>query len=170
MPQAHAAESSVLTVADVDFDQLTSLIKKYRLRLVLIGDGQSITGSFWGEPEAGVAGTSVYVRRDTPLHSLLHEACHIICMTPARRRRLIKDAGGDELEEAAVCYLQILLADRIDGAGRDRLMRDMDSWGYSFRLGNTRAWFEQDAEDARQFLMNQRLLRQDDELVFTLRS
>ena len=170
MPQAHAAESSVLTVADVDFDQLTSLIKKYRLRLVLIGDGQSITGGFWGEPEAGVAGTSVYVRRDTPLHSLLHEACHIICMTPARRRRLIKDAGGDELEEAAVCYLQILLADRIDGAGRDRLMRDMDSWGYSFRLGNTRAWFEQDAEDARQFLMNQRLLRQDDELVFTLRS
>lgn len=170
MLQSQAAGSSVLTVVDVDFDQLTSLLNSYRLRLVLIDDGQPITGTFWGEPEAGVAGTTVYVRRDTPLHSLLHEACHIICMTPARRERLVKDAGGDELEEAAVCYLQILLADRVGGVGRDRLMRDMDSWGYSFRLGNTRAWFEQDAEDARQFLINQRLLGQNDEPVFKLRS
>lgn len=170
MLQSQAAGSSVLTVVDVDFDQLTSLLNSYRLRLVLIDDGQPITGTFWGEPEAGVAGTTVYVRRDTPLHSLLHEACHIICMTPARRERLVKDAGGDELEEAAVCYLQILLADRVGGVGRYRLMRDMDSWGYSFRLGNTRAWFEQDAEDARQFLINQRLLGQNDEPVFKLRS
>ena len=170
MLQSQAAGSSVLTVVDVDFDQLTSLLNSYRLRLVLIDDGQPITGTFWGEPEAGVAGPTVYVRRDTPLHSLLHEACHIICMTPARRERLVKDAGGDELEEAAVCYLQILLADRVGGVGRDRLMRDMDSWGYSFRLGNTRAWFEQDAEDARQFLINQRLLGQNDEPVFALRS
>ena len=170
MLQSQAAGSSVLTVVDVDFDQLTSLLNNYRLRLVLIDDGQPITGTFWGEPEAGVAGTTVYVRRDTPLHSLLHEACHIICMTPARRERLVKDAGGDELEEAAVCYLQILLADRVGGVGRDRLMRDMDSWGYSFRLGNTRAWFEQDAEDARQFLINQRLLGQNDEPVLALRS
>jgi hypothetical protein len=36
--------------------------------------------------------------------------------------------------------------------GRERLMRDMDAWGYSFRLGSTRAWFEQDAENARDFL------------------
>lgn len=170
MLQSQAAGSSVLIVVDVDFDQLTSLLNSYRLRLVLIDDGQPITGTFWGEPEAGVAGTTVYVRRDTPLHSLLHEACHIICMTPARRERLVKDAGGDELEEAAVCYLQILLADRVGGVGRYRLMRDMDSWGYSFRLGNTRAWFEQDAEDARQFLINQRLLGQNDEPVFKLRS
>ena len=170
MSRSHVSESSVLRVADVDFDQLTCLLKKFRLRLVLVGDGQPITASYWGEPEAGIAGTSVYVRRDTPLHSLLHEACHVICMTPARRKRLMKDAGGDELEEAAVCYLQIRLADLIEGAGRDRLMRDMDRWGYSFRLGSTRAWFEQDADDARQFLVNQRLLSRNDEPVFALRS
>ena len=27
----------------------------------------------------------------------------------------------------------------------------MDAWGYSFRLGSARAWFEHDAEDARQW-------------------
>ena len=31
-------------------------------------------------------------------------------------------------------------------------MRDMDDWGYSFRLGSTEAWFEADAEDARAWL------------------
>ena len=33
-----------------------------------------------------------------------------------------------------------------------RLMADMDAWGYSFRLGSARAWFENDAEDARRSL------------------
>jgi hypothetical protein len=28
----------------------------------------------------------------------------------------------------------------------------MDEWGYSFRLGSARAWFEQDAEEARAWL------------------
>jgi hypothetical protein len=28
----------------------------------------------------------------------------------------------------------------------------MDTWGYSFRLGSTRAWFEQDAAEALAFL------------------
>jgi hypothetical protein len=31
-------------------------------------------------------------------------------------------------------------------------MQDMDAWGYSFRLGSTAAWFEADAEDARDWL------------------
>jgi hypothetical protein len=31
----------------------------------------------------------------------------------------------------------------------------MDEWGYSFRLGSTRAWFENDAEDARLWLLNE---------------
>jgi hypothetical protein len=31
-------------------------------------------------------------------------------------------------------------------------MADMDAWGYTFRLGSTRAWFEGDAEDALAFL------------------
>ena len=50
------------------------------------------------------------------------------------------NAGGDDLEESAVCFLQVILADFLDGVGRDRLMRDMDAWGYSFRLGSTAAW------------------------------
>jgi hypothetical protein len=32
------------------------------------------------------------------------------------------------------------------------MLADMDSWGYSFRLGTTRAWFEGDAADAREWL------------------
>ena len=37
-------------------------------------------------------------------------------------------------------------------------MHDMDAWGYTFRLGSTRAWFEQDADDARQWLAERGLL------------
>ena len=48
-------------------------------------------------------------------------------MSDARRAGLDRDAGGDNIEEAAVCYLQILLADYIDDLGRERLMQDMDS-------------------------------------------
>ena len=33
------------------------------------------------------------------------------------------------------------------------MMQDMDSWGYSFRLGSAQAWFERDAEDARHWLL-----------------
>jgi hypothetical protein len=86
------------------------------------------------------------------VHSVLHEAAHFICMTPQRRARLDRDAGGDDLEESAVCYLQVLLAQQLPGVGRTRLFSDMDGWGYSFRLGSTRAWFEEDARDARAWL------------------
>lgn len=148
----------MLAVADVDQGALARLLRHYGLELVLQPEGEPITGSFWGESEAGIAGRTVYVRPDTPVHSFLHEACHIICMDEERRAGLVRDAGGDDLEEAAVCYLQILLADMIDGVGRDRIMADMDAWGYSFRLGNTRGWFANDAEDARNFLLKHRLI------------
>ena len=92
-------------------------------------------------------------RVDTPLHSILHEAAHYICMSPERRVGLDRDAGGDDAEENAVCYLQILLASRLRGFGREAAWRDMDEWGYSFRLGSTQAWFEQDAADARDWLV-----------------
>ncbi len=29
------------------------------------------------------------------------------------------------------------------------MCRDMDEWGYSFRLGSAANWFAEDAEDAR---------------------
>jgi hypothetical protein len=75
-------------------------------------------------------------------------------MTPDRRAGLDTNAGGDDLEECAVCYLQILLADELQGVGRVRLCNDMDEWGYSFRLGSAREWFEHDADDARIWLLN----------------
>ncbi len=150
--------SDVITVVDVGEAALAGLLRQYGLELVVQAEGEPITGSFWGESEAGVVGRVVYVRPDTPVHSFLHETCHIICMDEERRAGLDKDAGGDDLEEAAVCYLQVLLADLIDGVGRDRIMADMDTWGYSFRLGSTRRWFEEDADDAREFLLNHGLI------------
>jgi len=132
-------------------------------------DDEPITGSYWGDTEAGVIGQTVFVRQDTPVHSLLHEACHIICMTGERREHLQTDAGGDDLEEAAVCYLQVILADQIEGVGRKRLMRDMDAWGYSFRLGDTASWFERDAEDARKWLIGENLLSTGGTPTFRLR-
>lgn len=144
--------TSVLTVNDVGHEVLAAFLERYGLELIVQAAGEEITGSFWGESEAGVAGLAVYVRGDTPVHSFLHETCHILCMDGERRSRLDRDAGGDDLEESAVCFLQVLLADCIEGVGRARVMADMDSWGYSFRLGSTRDWFEGDAEDARNFL------------------
>ncbi|MDJ0907701.1 MAG: hypothetical protein QNI99_00800 [Woeseiaceae bacterium] len=160
----------VTTVADVGIDGPAALLIRFGLDLEKVGDGEDIPGSFWGEPEAGVIGTRVYVRGDTPVHSLLHETCHIICMDDERRRNLDRDAGGDDLEESAVCYLQILLADELDGVGRDRIMRDMDAWGYSFRLGSTSRWFADDAEDARRWLVEANLLEASGQPVFRLRS
>ena len=160
----------VLTIADVPMASVESLLARFGLAIHLQADGEEITGSFWGDCEAGVVGKAVYVRNDTPVHSLLHETCHIICMDEERRVGLETDAGGDDLEEAAVCYLQVMLADYIDGIGRDRLMSDMDEWGYSFRLGDTRSWFERDAEDARKWLIAEDLLTSDDQPSFRLRA
>ncbi len=159
----------MLLVGDIPAESLQSLLRRYELQLVYCGDGEPIKGSFWGEPEAGIIRDRVYVRADTPLHSLLHETCHVICMSPDRRRTLEADAGGDDLEESAVCFLQIVLADSIRGAGRERVMLDMDAWGYSFRLGNTGAWFAKDAEDAKQFLLDQKLITEDGAPTFRLR-
>jgi hypothetical protein len=117
-----------------------------------VPDGEPIPGSFWGDEEAGVIGNHVYVRADTPVHSLLHEACHLIVLPPERRAAVHTDATDSVEEEDATCYLQIVLADELPGVGRARLMADMDAWGYSFRLGSARAWFEQDAAEARAFL------------------
>lgn len=130
---------------------------------------RDITGSFWGDSEAGIVALSVYVREDTPVHSLLHESCHTICMTRERREQLDRDAGGDDLEESAVCYLQIVLADQLEDVGRERLMQDMDAWGYSFRLGDTASWFHTDAEDAHEWLVNNGLLHSSGEPAFRLR-
>ena len=148
----------MLTLADLPPAELRNLVRDYGLELVWIPQGTRIPGSYWGAPEAGLVCDTVYVRPDTPLHSLLHEFCHAVCMDTERRAALHTDAGGDDLEENAVCYLQILLADRLPGVGRARLMADMDAWGYSFRLGSAAAWFAEDAEDARAWLLEHGLI------------
>ncbi len=150
--------ADVLTLDNTDTAAVEALLDRFDITLLRVPDEQPIPGSFWGEPEAGVMRTTVFARGDTPLHSILHEACHIICMDERRRESLVRDAGGDDLEEAAVCYLQVLLADHIPAVGSARLMADMDAWGYSFRVGSTSDWFHEDAADASAWLQHQGLL------------
>lgn len=142
----------MLRLSGLDRIALAQLLDRYGLALELVGAGEPIPGSYWGESEAGLQGDTLYARLDTPLHSVLHEASHYVCMSPERRSGLDRDAGGDDAEECAVCYLQVLLAEQVPASSRERAFADMDAWGYSFRLGTSRAWFEQDAADARDWL------------------
>ena len=66
-------------------------------------------------------------------------------------------------------YLQILLAGEIAQLGMQRLLGDMDAWGYTFRLGSARAWFEQDAADAREWLRNHGIVDAAGRPTFQLR-
>lgn len=148
----------VLLCRDADLAAVRTLLAHYGLSLTAVPEGETIPGSFWQDSEAGLVGMLVYARADTPVHSVLHEACHCICMDSTRRHVLHTDAGGDYDEENAVCYLQILLADLLPGVGRARLLADMDAWGYSFRLGSAQRWFEEDAQDAREWLIRHGLI------------
>jgi hypothetical protein len=157
--------TSVLRLADIHSNAIDSLLARYGLTLIYVAEGTPIPGSFWGEDEAGIIGNTVYARSDTPVHSVLHEAGHLIVLPPERREEVHTDATDSIAEEDAVCYLQIVLGDSLPGVGRQRIMSDMDAWGYSFRLGSARAWFEQDAENARDWLVAHGLLTEDGEPV-----
>ena len=148
---------------------LALLLERYGLDLVLVAPDQVIPGSYWGEREAGLIGSRIYARLDTPLHSVLHESAHFVCMTPERRAGLDTDAGGDDAEESAVCYLQILLAESLPSVGVARICRDMDDWGYSFRLGSAARWFAEDAEDSRRWLERHGLIDAAGRLTHGLR-
>lgn len=150
--------SPVCLCADLPAGSLGRLLARFGLTVEEVPDGAPIPGSYWGAPEAGIRGSTLYVRGDTPVHSALHEACHLLCAGAAGRSGLDTDAGGTDLEESGVCYLQIVLAGHLPDVGRERLMADMDAWGYSFRLGSTRAWFAEDADDARAWLVEHGLL------------
>lgn len=157
-PTHDAVPNAVLTLPDINQSELIDLLTGYGLSLETVSEHTKIPGSFWGDEEAGLIEHKLYARSDTPVHSLLHEACHYICMTPDRRNDLHTNAGGDYDEENAVCYLQIILADRLNTMGQARMFSDMDAWGYSFRLGSSRAWFDHDAEDARTWLLSHNLI------------
>ncbi|MBV6417317.1 MAG: hypothetical protein CMLOHMNK_01964 [Steroidobacteraceae bacterium] len=162
-------EATVLRVNGIDRVALAALLARYGLKLRFIAPEQTIPGSYWGESEAGLVADCLYARLDTPVHSVLHEAAHYVCMTPERRAGLDRDAGGDDPEECGVCYLQLLLAGELRGVGRERLCDDMDAWGYSFREGPVRAWLDGDARDARAWLERHGLIDAKDTLTWQLR-
>jgi len=159
----------VVRFGDIDATQLIDLLSRYRLEICLAPADAPIPGSFWGEDEAGLIGNRLYLREDTPVHSILHEACHYVCMDSDRRARLHTDAGGSSLEESAVCYLQVLLAAQLHCMAGQRIFDDMDRWGYSFRLGSSRDWFDRDAEDARDWLAARGLIDSNRQPRYQLR-
>ena len=148
---------------------LESILARYLLQVNWVKDNTLIPGSWFGEPEAGIIKNYLYVRQDTPIHSALHESCHYICMDALRRSELNTDAAGGYDEENAVCYLQILLADYLPEMGQKEMMNDMDDWGYTFRLGSAQRWFEEDAEDAQQWLLKYNLIDKNNTPTWKLR-
>jgi hypothetical protein len=157
---------SVLTLIDTALrENLRRLLSPYGLRLEWVDETAAIPGSYWGESEAGLIGDRLYLRHDTPLHSALHEAAHFVCMTSERRAMLERDAGGDHPEENAVCYLQIVWGDMLPDVGRERVLADMDAWGYTFRLGSAARWFYEDASDAREWLQREAIVSDDGSLT-----
>jgi hypothetical protein len=158
-----------LKMGSVDRIAVALLLQRYGIEFVLIAPEELIPGSYWGDSEAGLKADWLYARLDTPVHSVLHEASHYICMTPERRAGLDRDAGGNDIEESAVCYLQVLLAADLPGVGLDRICADMDAWGYTFRLGCTRAWFDLDSDDARGWLREHGVIDANGALTGNLR-
>lgn len=149
----------MLTLADIVFDHVRALLARYGLELVRVADGEAIPGSYWGDSEAGIIASTVYARADTPVHSLLHEACHLIVLPPQRRAAVHTDATDSVEEEDAVLVLQTVLADALPGVGRERMYADMDAWGYTFRLGSAKAYVEQDAQTSWQWLAERGLVQ-----------
>ena len=160
---------TILTCADINLKQLQDLLGKYNLEIITVDDNEEIPGSWFGDSEAGIIKNKLYIRMDTPVHSALHESCHYICTDETRRKNLHTDAGGDYDEENGVCYLQILLADFIPDFGRKRMFEDMDEWGYTFRLGSSKAWFNEDAEDAEKLLINYKIINTSKKILWNLR-
>ena len=150
--------TDVLRYSHCNQPALRTLLQQLGLHVEIVEAGAVIPGSFWGDDEAGLIQSNIFIRQDTPVHSILHEACHYVCMDDERKAALHTNAGGSQVEENSVCYLQILLADCLPDMGRERMCSDMDKWGYSFRLGSAETWFEQDAEDAIDWLQQAGLL------------
>ena len=135
----------MLTLADIDEVAVAALLASHGITLARVHDGAPIPGSYWGEPEAGLIGCTVHARGDTPVHSLLHEAAHLVVLPPERRMAVHTDATDSVEEEDAVLVLQVLLADALADVGADRVLADMDAWGYTFRLGSAAAYVHDDA-------------------------
>jgi hypothetical protein len=158
---AASTGNDVLPLGATDVEAARALLSRYGLALQLLPDDADIPGSYWGAPEAGLVGSTVYARHDTPVHSLLHEAAHLIVLPPEQRAQVHTDATDSIEEEDAVCVLQALLGDALPGVGGARVLADMDAWGYTFRLGSARAYVEQDADAAWRWLQQRGLVTPD---------
>ena len=84
----------MLLLSDIDIGDVRRLLEARGLRLDMVADGADIPGSYWGAPEAGLIGHAVYARADTPVHSVLHEAAHLLVM-PAERRATVHTDASD---------------------------------------------------------------------------
>jgi hypothetical protein len=62
-----------------------------------------------------------------------------------------------------------VLSDSLPNVGRERMCKDMDEWGYTFRLGNAGSWFREDAADARQWLIAHGILDQAGQPTYACR-
>jgi hypothetical protein len=147
--EAEHFEPAVTLLKHVNAAEVDALVSAYGARLVTMDPGRAIPGSYWGESEAGLIENDVFVRADTPVHSLLHELCHYICMDPARR---------------------VLLAAELTSFGRTRCLADMDEWGYSFREGSAERWFLGDGASAREWLAERGLIDATGRPTFELRA
>lgn len=159
------AATDVLRLADIGWGDAAGLLACHGLTLAAVPDGEPIPGSYWGDCEAGLIGTTVYARGDTPVHSLLHEAGHLMVLPVERRGQVHTDATDSIAEEDAVCVLQLLLGDALPGAGRQRIAADMDAWGYTFRLGSALAYADHDADEAWHWLQARGLVDGERRLI-----
>src|SRR3546814_2769916 len=141
-------DKEVRLLRDLSVVDVAALLARYDLHLERVAYDAPIPGSYWGDCEAGLIGATVHARDDTPVHSLLHEACHLIVLPPERRAAVHTDATDSVEEEDAVCLLQALLGDMLPGVGRARVLADMDAWGYPFRLGSEIGHFARAADPA----------------------
>jgi hypothetical protein len=149
---------------------LRPFFDRYQLNLKVVDIRDDIPYSFWGAPEAGRYQSTLYAREDTPIHSLLHEACHFICMPPKQRSIDSHDAGGSALIENACCFLQLVLSDHIPNFNKAIHMDDMNTWGYNFRLGSAARWFYADSDDASQWLISHKIIDNQLQPTWQLRS
>ena len=95
-PPASVPIADVVRLADIGVDAPASLLARYGLQLERVAAGTPIPGSYWGDEEAGIIGHTVYARDDTPIHSLLHEACHLLVL-PAERRTAVHTNATDSI-------------------------------------------------------------------------
>ena len=68
-----ALDSGVTLIADLREAEIRDLLSAYGARLVMMPCGRDIPGSYWGDSEAGLIESDVFVRTDTPAHRKILE-------------------------------------------------------------------------------------------------